>query len=54
MVVHFPAAAHIEAFGDVPVAVAAAAGQLQFFQQMDALALHLAVSDQIEGGGQTG
>ena len=54
MVVHFPAAAHIEALGDVPVAVAAAAGQLQLFQQMDALALHLAVSHQIEGGGQTG
>ena len=54
MVVHFPAAAHIEALGDVPVAVATATGQLQLFQQMDALALHLAVSDQIEGGGQTG
>ena len=54
MVVHFPAAAHIEALGDVPVAIAAAAGQLQLFQQMDAFALHLAVSHQIEGGGQTG
>ena len=54
MVVHFPAAAHIEALGDVPVAVAAAAGQLQLFQQMDAFALHLAVSHQIESGGQTG
>ena len=54
MVVHFPAAAHIEALGDVPVAVAAAAGQLQLLQQMDALALHLAVSHQIESSGQTG
>ena len=54
MVVHLAAAAHVEALGDVLAAVAAAAGQLQLFQQMDVLALHLAVADEIEGRGQTG
>ena len=54
MVVHFAAAAHEETLGDVLAAVTTAAGKLQLFQQMDALALHLSVTDEVEGGGQTG
>ena len=54
MVVHFPAAAHIEALGNVLAAIAAAAGQVQLLQQVHPLALHLSVTDQVEGGGQTG
>ena len=54
MVVHFAAAAHEEALGNVLAAIAAAAGQIQLFQQMDVLALHLSVADQIEGRRQAG
>ena len=52
MVVHLPSAAHIEALAGILITVAAAAGQLQFFQQMDVLALHLPVPDQVEGCSQ--
>ena len=54
MVIHFPAAAHEEALGHVLAAIAAAAGQLQLFQQMNALALHLAIANQIKRGGEPG
>ena len=54
MVVHLAAAAHKEALGDVLAAVAAAAGKLQLFQQMDVLPLHPTVADEIEGGRQAG
>ena len=54
MVVHLTAAPHEEALGDVLAAVAAAAGQIQFFKHMDVLALHLAVADKIKSRRQAG
>ena len=53
MVVHLTAAPHKEALGDVLAAVTAAACQIQFFQHMNVLALHLSVADKIESGGKT-
>ena len=54
VVIHFTAAAHIKALGDILAAIAAAAGQVQLFKYMDMFALHLPVAHQIKGGGQTG
>ena len=54
VVVHLTAAAHIVALGHILAAVAAAARQLQLFQQMNVLALHPAVPHQIKCGGKTG
>ena len=54
MVVHLAAAAHEEALGHVLAPVAAATGKLQLFEQMDVLALHLSVADEVERCGQTG
>ena len=53
VVVHFTAASHEEALCDIPVTVAAAAGKLELFKQMNVLALHLSVTNQIEGSRQT-
>ena len=52
MVVHLAAAAHDVAQVLELIAVAGAAGQATLFQNVDVLALHLAVADQIAGGGQ--
>ena len=52
MVVHLAAAAHDVAQVLELIAVAGAAGQAALFQNVDVLALHLAVADQIAGGGQ--
>ena len=52
VVVHLPAAAHHIAQILELVAVAGAAGQLTLFQNVDVLALHLAVAHQIAGGGE--
>ena len=54
VVIHFTAAAHIKALGDILAAIAAAAGQVQLFQQVDALAFHLAIAHQVKCGGKTG
>ena len=54
VVIHFAAAAHIKALGDILAAIAAAAGQVQLFQQVDALAFHLAIAHQVKCGGKTG
>ena len=54
VVVHLSAATHKEALGDILAAVAASAGKLQLFQQMDMLAFHLTVTNQIERCRQTG
>ena len=54
VVVHFPAAPHEEALGHVLTSVAAAAGEFQLLQQVDMLALHLTVADQIKGRRQAG
>ena len=54
MVVHLAAAAHEEALGHVLAAVAAAAGKLQLFEQMDVLTLHLSVADKIKSRRQPG
>ena len=54
VVIHFAAAAHIKALGDILAAIAAATRQLQLFQQVDALALHLAIAHQVKCGGKTG
>ena len=54
VVIHFAAAAHIKALGDILAAIAAAASQVQLFQQVDALALHLAIAHQVKCGGKTG
>ena len=54
MVVHLSAASHKEALGDILAAVAAAACQVQLFQQMDVLAFHLPVADQIKSRRQAG
>ena len=52
MVVHLAAAAHDVAQVLELIAIAGAAGQAALFQNVDVLALHLAVADQIAGGGQ--
>ena len=54
VVIHFAAAAHIKALGDILAAIAAAAGQVQLFQQVDALAFHPAIAHQVKCGGKTG
>ena len=48
MVVHFSAAAHVEALGDILSAVATAAREIEFFEQVNVLAFHLSVADEIE------
>ena len=53
MVIHFTSASHKEAFCNVFSSVAAAACQFEFFQKMNVLALHLSVSDKIEGCGKS-
>ena len=54
MVVHFAPAAHIKPFGNIASAVAAAACQLQLFQQMNSFSLYLPVAHQIKCGGKPG
>ena len=54
MVFHLAAAADDEALLRVLDAVAGAAGQLEFFQNVDVLALHLSVTDQEAGRCQRG
>ena len=52
MVVHLTAAAHDVAQVLELIAVAGAAGEIALLQNVDVLALHLAVADQIAGCGQ--
>ena len=52
MVLHLPATPDDKALLWVVDAVAGAAGEIALFQNVDVLALHLAVADQIAGGGQ--
>ena len=54
MVVHLAPASHKEALGHVLASVATAAGKLELFKQMDVLALHLSVTDEVEGSRQSG
>ena len=54
MVVHFSAAAHIETLGDVFIAVAAAAGKLKLFKNVNVFAFHLSVAHKVERRSQTG
>ena len=52
VVIHFTAPTHEETFCHILASVAAAAGKLQFFKQMDMLPLHLSVTDKIESSSQ--
>ena len=54
MVVHFAAAAHKEALGHIPAAVAAAACKIQLFKKMNTLTLHLPVPYKIKSGSKPG
>ena len=54
MVVHFPAAAHDVAHVFELPSIAGAAGALILFQNVNMLALHLAIAHQIAGGRQRG
>ena len=54
VVIHFAAASHKEAFGDITAPVATAAGEFQFLEQMNMLAIHLSVADKIKRRRQTG
>ena len=54
VVIHFTASAHEKAFCHILASVAAAAGKLQLFKQMDMLPLHLSVTHEIESSGQPG
>ena len=54
VVVHFPSAAHEETLGHVLATVAASARQIQLFQEVDVLALHLTVADEVKCRRQAG
>ena len=54
VVIHFTTAAHIKSLGHIFSAVAATAGNIQLFQKVNVLSLHLSVTYQIKGGSQSG
>ena len=54
VIIHLTAAAHIEALGDIFIAIAASACQLQLFQQVNTLSFHLTIAHQIKRSGKSG